>query len=511
MTSTFSLEDIKDFAPEKPLIRNAVRTDGYRGIWFTLGFKFEYGDKYSGGLGTYTSNHQPMAEYAPAVKRTFFTYGGTTGSDKRELVIMVSFYDHGTQKVPQPVALYLDPSVDDPHDNAALRLDEAGHVWVFKSGRGTKRPGLIFRSTQPYSVDAWELISAHEFTYPQIWKRWKKTGTSDVSEAGDPGFFLLLTQYTNQQGKGPARNLFWQKSSGNGRTWEKPTRLASFGGHYQTSGQWTERDAAGKPTGRSKVCTFFNYHPGSDVDKRTNLYFAQTMDEGSTWTTACGQPLELPLLEPLNDALVMHYQAQDKCMYTCDVNFDKHGNPLLLCIVSRKGEPGPAGDPREWTLLNWCPETVGQPGGGWKSQAITTSDHNYDMGSLYVNGDEWRIIGPTEKSPQRWGTGGEMAMWVSTASDAQGNRTWRRERQLTGSAGAEGTESAEKPSEFNHSYARRPQGVEASSPFFAFWADGHPEKMSESRLYFTDSAGTKVRRLPYNMTTESAEPEAYRG
>ena len=35
---------------------------GYRGIWFTLGQFSEYGDKYSGGLGTYTMKHIPMAE-----------------------------------------------------------------------------------------------------------------------------------------------------------------------------------------------------------------------------------------------------------------------------------------------------------------------------------------------------------------------------------------------------------------------------------------------------------------
>ncbi|HWI59696.1 MAG TPA: hypothetical protein VNZ22_20885, partial [Bacillota bacterium] len=38
--------------------------DGYRGIWFTLGQPSEYGDKYSGGLGTYTANHIPLAIYA---------------------------------------------------------------------------------------------------------------------------------------------------------------------------------------------------------------------------------------------------------------------------------------------------------------------------------------------------------------------------------------------------------------------------------------------------------------
>jgi len=54
------------------------KDDGYRGIWFTLGqfsdapygrgsWKsfWDYGDKYSGGLGTYTAKHVPIAIYAP--------------------------------------------------------------------------------------------------------------------------------------------------------------------------------------------------------------------------------------------------------------------------------------------------------------------------------------------------------------------------------------------------------------------------------------------------------------
>ena len=32
------------------------KDDGYRGIWFTLGQPSEYGEKISGGLGTYTAN-----------------------------------------------------------------------------------------------------------------------------------------------------------------------------------------------------------------------------------------------------------------------------------------------------------------------------------------------------------------------------------------------------------------------------------------------------------------------
>lgn len=39
--------------------------EGYRGIWFSIGqAASEYGPKYSGGLGTYTMKHIPMAVYA---------------------------------------------------------------------------------------------------------------------------------------------------------------------------------------------------------------------------------------------------------------------------------------------------------------------------------------------------------------------------------------------------------------------------------------------------------------
>jgi hypothetical protein len=59
-----------------------------------LGQFSTYGDKYSGGLGTYTSSHVPIAIYAAKVNKTFFVYGGTTRKDEKHLLIMLSYYDH---------------------------------------------------------------------------------------------------------------------------------------------------------------------------------------------------------------------------------------------------------------------------------------------------------------------------------------------------------------------------------------------------------------------------------
>ena len=80
-------------------LNTSKKVDGYQGIWFTLNQFFEEGDKYSGGLGTYTAKHVPMAIYAPEVDKTFFVYGGAK-EGQRHLLAMASYYDHLHDLVP---------------------------------------------------------------------------------------------------------------------------------------------------------------------------------------------------------------------------------------------------------------------------------------------------------------------------------------------------------------------------------------------------------------------------
>lgn len=429
------------------------RIEGYRGIWFTLGEFTEMGDKYSGGLGTYTANHNPMAVYAPAVDKTFFVYGGTPNGE-RALLCLIGSYDHKTGRVSRPVLVHDKRPVDDPHDNPSVNITPDGHIWVFVSGRARARPGFIYRSVKPYDHSKFELLDTREITYPQPWY------------VEGQGFLHLFTKYTK------GRELYFATSP-DGRTWSPDTKLAGMGGHYQTSGQRG-----------NKIGSFFNYHPGGVVNKRTNLYYAQTTDFGKTWTKADGTPLKLPLSEVQNEALVVDYAAKGQLMYTCDLAFDNAGDPILLYVLSRDHKPGPSGGDREWTVAHW-------KGGKWNFSTVTTSDHNYDMGSLYVMKDEWLIIAPTDTGPQKWGTGGEMVMWASRDE----GKTWTRRQSVT------------HDSEYNHAYARRPR--DARDPFFSYWADGNPDKQSPSRLYFSDSTGKNVFRLPYTFPkdADTALPE----
>ena len=437
---------------------NNTKVDGYKGIWFTLGqFETEYGDKYSGGLGTYTAKHRPLAIYAEEVNRTFFVYGGTTSLGEKHLLCMISYYDHGTGKVPKPTVVYDKLGVDDPHDNPSLQIDSEGYLWIFVSGRGRIRPGFKYRSTAPYSIDAFEQVTEEEMTYPQ------------PHFDSNQGFFNFFTKYTG------VRELYYETSK-DGRLWSDDVKLAGIvekgatkSGHYQVSGQH-----------QNTLCTFFSRHPDGNVDRRTDLYFVQTEDFGSTWSNGLGETLQIPLSQVDNPARVIDYASEGKNVYLKDLNFDKNGKPVCLYLTSNGHLPGPDYGPRDWKVTRLTES-------GWYTTTIFQSDHNYDMGSLYIDGDHWRIIAPSNPGPQRYHAGGEVVIWESKDN----GESWKSMVTVT------------KSSDLNHNYVRRP--MNAKAPFFSFWADGDPSKFSQSRLFFSDEQG-QVFQLPYHMDDDQATP-----
>lgn len=424
---------------------------GYRGIWFPLGQVSEHGDKYSGGLGTYTAKHRPLAVYAPEVDKTFFTYGGSRDGE-RYLLIMVGEYDHESATVPRPVVVHDKEGVNDPHDNASIALADDGHIWIYVSGRGRKRPGFIYRSEAPYAIEAFELVRELEMTYPQPL----------ITDGGE--HFLFFTKYTQ------GRELYWAKSL-DGRSWTEDRKLAGMGGHYQVSAYADGR-----------LITAFNRHPGGSVDKRTDLYYLESRDLGESWQTLDGETLDTPLESIDSTAKVWDYAGDERLVYVKDIDIDRLGAPVVLYVTSRHHTPGPEGDPRKWEIA------IGEPD-GWRIETITTSTHNYDMGQLWIEGDLWRVLAPTDAGPQPLGTGGEVVLWESHDR----GKSWERIRNIT------------ENSRLNHGYVRRP--VQAHPDFYAFWADGNPDRHSASHLYFCDQTGTKVWRLPYTMGAHREAPQ----
>ena len=109
------------------------------------------------------------------------------------------------------------------------------------------------------------------------------------------------------------------------------------------------------------------------------------------------------------------------------------------------------------------------------------------MGSLYIAEDAWNIVGPTEKGPQPWGVGGEIAIWQSTDM----GETWEKHKDLTSN------------SELSHSYVRRP--LDFKDPFCFFWSDGHSHEISKSELYFGNFEG-EIWKLLYDMQNDFEKP-----
>ncbi len=434
-----------------------TKIDGYRGIWFELNQKYEYGDKYSGGLATYTAKHVPLAIYASEVDKTYFVFGGTKSSDDRYLLCMIGEYDHQSGMVSKPTVVCDKQGVNDPHDNPSMMIDDDGFIWVFVSGRGRKRSGFKYKSKKPYDIDKFELISEEEFTYPQPWNT-------------DNGIFHFFTKYTG------IRQLYFETSK-DGINWTEDQMLAAIpvnkgenSGHYQTSNVFD-----GKVVG-----TFFNRHPNGVVDKRTDLYYVQSSDFGKSWESVEGIKLTVPIKDIESPARAVNYRSKGKNVYLKDMGFDISGNPVCLYIRSNGHKPGPESAPYQWCVTKWN-------GTGWQTFVVTASDHNYDMGSLFISGEGWKIVGPTEKGPQDWGVGGELAIWVSKDD----GESWKLDKVLT------------ENSEVSHAYVRRPLNFE--SPFCFFWADGHAYEFSKSEIYFGDFEGN-IWKMPYQMKADYENP-----
>ena len=425
--------------------------DGYKGIWFSTGNPTEYGYKLSGGAATFGSRYRPIAIYSKEAEKTFFVYGGTLSEKERHLLIMISYYDHVRNVVPKPVVVHDKEGVREPYDNASLSIDGMGFLWVFVSGNSRTRPGLIFRSSMPYSIERFDKIKEMEMLSPQPW--WNPGS----------GFLLLWSRVS--------KGLEICFSSGfTGENWTDTRTLAAMGGHLQLSG-----------TSQGKVYTAFNYFPGGNIDRQTNLYLLHTDDRGRTWKTIDDKEVQIPLTDTASDALIRNFEKEGLLVHLSDIDFDAEGNPVILVVLSRDIEPGPQGGPREWMVIS-------RKDNKWNFTKVCESTHNFDRGALYITPGQWRVIGPTEPGPQKYGAGGEVAMWVSTDEGLN----WEKKLDIT------------SQSRFNHSFVRKPMNPDKE--FYALWADGNASEFSRSCLYFINESGTKVWKLPYEMKRNFQKP-----
>ena len=431
---------------------------GYRPAWGSAGKKdIGFGRKYSGSFGTYCAKHRPMAIYDAESNRTFFSYGGmhpVTG----HLTINVGYFDHETGEVPAPTEVFYIADWRDPHNNPSIGMDGTGRLWVFASGRDRRRNGYRFFSDEPRSIDSFTLDDSYDFKYPQVW--W---------HAGQ-GFTLLMTRYT------AGRELYVQTSDESVTQWSAPKKMVGFGGHYELTTLVGD-----------ELFSAYNWHRNGKKCKtncRTNLYFIRSKDRGATWTTADGTELELPINAADNPSLVHDYVADDLLVYLKDITVDGDNNPVVLYLVSPQSEAGPPERPRTLMTAHYRPDK------GWATREVTTTDHNYDHGSIWVDGHTWWVLAPTGAGAFPHYAGGTGELWKSN----DGGASWAKERTL-----------AAEP-EAHQNYFRKVEGAKA--PFAAIWSSGDPRARSEGTLQFLADREGPALVLPRELTAASVKPVA---
>lgn len=297
---------------------------GKSSTWFELPQYYDGVPKYSGAFGTYTAKHTPIAiKYNGVI---YYTY-----SDNSDSVLRIYVSDEvNNTEVHQTI-------LGDPHSNATISIDSDGHILIYVSAKGTKEIGAIYRSIEPESISEFELIENTWMTYSQPWET-------------DGGQVILHTIYDQYEGK-KQRQLYVRNN----------TAIYQLvkGGHYQIS-----------TYDGSRIHTVYNYHPGGNVDKRTNLYYMYS-DDGFIWKNKDDEVLELPL-EPDSD-LTRIYQS-DGFIYLKDIGM-KLNKPMILFTESDSFDPTTG--TRNLYLMSPDEEPL------W----INETGHNYNTGYYHYDNE----------------------------------------------------------------------------------------------------------------------------
>lgn len=209
--------------------------------WYELPQYFNSVPKYSGGMGTYTAKHLPVAVSCNLGR--WATYSENhTGS----LEIYLLNLDSGEKYLVHTVSGFVDP-----HQNAAIQCG-GNKLWLTVSARSDTRMGYSYSSTDGIH---WTLLGSHYRSYPQL--HWVNGS--------------LLTLYTNYERSADGslgRELY---SSCNGK------RIVE-GRHYMLS----YYDGATVHVVYNDLIEDGTY---GAADNRKHLSYTKSTDGGCTWTS----------------------------------------------------------------------------------------------------------------------------------------------------------------------------------------------------------------------------------
>lgn len=273
---------------------------------------------YSGALATATNKTIPVAVRANG--DNYYVYSNCVGGQ----------YQIKVQKA-EEVRIIFRSNYCDQHDNAAIRVADDGHIFIYKSARGSWRKSYTYKSTQPYDISDFEIVDSGYKAYPQAWS-----------------IGLLYTKYN-----GSLRELWITTTA------QEELKLVS-GGHYSVSYYDGEF-----------IHIFYNLHKNGDLNNRGGVYYMRSPD-GVNWQNRNGVALALPLVP---DSDLTRVLAHDGTLtYLKDMKV-VDGNPVLLFARSTT-----------WNPLQGCRQLLEVDLHGNQTY-VTNQNHNYD-GATYLGNNQ---------------------------------------------------------------------------------------------------------------------------
>lgn len=307
--------------------------------------------KYSGATGTYTPKHIPTAVSYEGIE--YYTFSENSSGDLKLFVAA------GGEKT----LVHTISGVTDPHDNAVVNVLD-GYVTVVVSARSNKRLAHIYKADKRNSIESFTLVNTGVLAYPQLWKR-----------------SLIYTKYTD--GSIPDRELYSKNTFCD-------NKLVS-GGHYSVS--YEDKDW---------LHMAYNWHEGSDVDNRKNIYYMKTKD-GCNWYNKDGEHLALPLEENSTKTLI---SATEGLVYMNDIDIID-GVVRILTVQSTSSAPSQGGA-RE-VIVTSIKEVI-------EDTFITYTGHNYNSGN-FVDGSVVVPVTGSNAIYQRKGyAGGDVGVFSITGN-----------------------------------------------------------------------------------------------
>lgn len=272
--------------------------------------------KYSGGLGFgYPYKTTPQAIHSKGV--TYYTYSKCVTASTTNYMIVFIADNLGNKTVLRRIY----STKCDPHENAAIHVDEQGYITVAQSARGKWRKGYIMKSVLPNNISEFKTIDSGFYAYPKL----DSNG-------------MVYTDYNG------ALRETWVKNE------QCNKQLVNGGGYAITT----------EVNGETHM--LYNYHYAGNLDSRVNLYYMWSSN-GCDWFNRHGESLQLPANE--NSQLTAIDYDYHKFNYLKDIRFID-GEIMALVVQSTSSDPTKG--QRELLLVNMHGD----------KKVITNMGHNYD-------------------------------------------------------------------------------------------------------------------------------------